>query len=73
MSDAAANGTKSQMLRALLVVIGGIVVPGLISRALYASGLPTLGAFAFATGFFGMLVVVWYVWLRELDISGPIE
>lgn len=73
MSDARTDETKSQMLRALLVVIAGIVVPGVVSRALYASGLPTLGAFAFATGFFGMLVVVWYVWLRPLDISGPIE
>jgi len=73
MSDAAADGSKSQMVRALLVVIAGIVVPGLVSRAFHQAGLSTLGAFAFATGFFGMLVVVWYVWLRPLDITGPVE
>ncbi|SNZ06340.1 hypothetical protein SAMN06269185_1135 [Natronoarchaeum philippinense] len=73
MSDTASNGVRAQMLRALLVVAAGIVVPGLINRALHEVGLPTLGSFVFATGFFGMLVIVWYVWLRPLDIGGPIE
>jgi len=73
MSDAAPNETKSRMIRALLIVIAGIVVPGLVSRAFHQAGLSTLGAFSFAVGFFGMLVVVWYLWLRPLDITGPIE
>lgn len=71
MSDAATDGT--QILRALLVVIAGIVVPGLVSRAFHRAGLSTLGAFSFAIGFFGMLVIVWYLWLRPLEITGPIE
>jgi hypothetical protein len=71
MSETADGPDVRAALWAAGAVLGGIVVPGLISRALYAAGLPTLGAFAF--GFVGMLVVVWYVWLRPMDITGPIE
>ena len=71
MSDAEDDATPSKALWAAAAVLGGIVVPGLLSRALHASGLPALGALVFAMGFFGMLVVVWYVWLRPLDITGP--
>lgn len=53
------------------VVAAGVLIPGLVSRYLHASGLNTLGTFVFGMGFFGMIIVVWYVWIRPIDFTGP--
>lgn len=54
-----------------LVVVAGIVVPGLANFALTTVGFDTLGSAVWALGYGTMAVVLWYGWLRPLDITGP--
>lgn len=53
------------------VVTLGIIVPGLARRLLGEAGYATLGMAVFVLGYAGMVFVVWYGWIRPLDITGP--
>ncbi|MFC3477376.1 hypothetical protein [Halobacterium litoreum] len=53
-----------------LVLAAGVVLPGVANHLLYQSGRPTAGAVVWATGYAAMVLVVWYNWLRPLDL-GP--
>ncbi|MFC7202480.1 hypothetical protein ACFQJC_03065 [Haloferax namakaokahaiae] len=62
--------TRSRLLL-IAVVTGGIIVPGLLRRFLGEAGYTDLGMLVFVLGYAGMVVVVWYGWLRPMDITGP--
>lgn len=56
----------------VLVLVSGIVVPGVLNYvASVILGQPLLGRAVWVLGYTGMLLVVWYVWLRPLDFTGP--
>ena len=55
------------------VLAAGVVLPGLAKYFLTSAGYATLGSLAWAFGFGTMVIVVWYVWLRPLDITGPVQ
>jgi|AntRauTorcE11898_2_1112593.scaffolds.fasta_scaffold44616_2 hypothetical protein len=57
--------------KAVAIVAVGVVIPGLIARFLNAAGYDIIGTFVFGMSFFGMVVLVWYVWIRPLDLTGP--
>lgn len=54
-----------------LVVAAGIVLPGVANYLLNQAGAPTAGAFVWAAGYASMVFVVWYGWIRPLDLTGP--
>lgn len=54
-----------------LVVAGGIVIPGVLNYFLEQVGASTLGSVVWALGYATMVVVVWYGWIRPLDLTGP--
>lgn len=56
----------------VLALASGIVIPGVLTY--YASvflGQPILGQIIWAVGYVGMVLVIWYYWLRPLDFVGP--
>ena len=46
-------------------------MPGLASYLLAAANAPLLSDVAWVLGYGLAVVVVWYGWLRPLDITGP--
>lgn len=69
-----ANDTEADyglVARALSLVAVGVVIPGLVARALHEAGYGVVGTFVFGMSFFALIVVVWYIWIRPLDLAGP--
>jgi len=60
----------SQKLLAL-VLATGVAVPGVLNYWLSASGFDTLGSVVWTLGYGTVVVVVWYGWIRPLDLTGP--
>jgi len=56
-----------------VVLAAGVVLPGLANYFLTSAGYETLGSLAWALGFGTMVFVVWYVWLRPTEITGPVQ
>jgi hypothetical protein len=57
------------LLAAVLVV--GVAGTGIVRRLLGEAGLNDLGAVVWILGYGGTVLVVWYGWIRPLDIDGP--
>lgn len=62
-------GRDTLLLVAVIVV--GIVATGIVRRLLGVAGYNTLGRLVFLLGYAGMVFIVWYGWIRPLDIVGP--
>ncbi|MXR43099.1 hypothetical protein GRX01_17355 [Halobaculum sp. WSA2] len=74
-SDAGSNGQKypfglSSRLLFVVVVVVGIIGPGLAVYALDNAGLRLLSDIVWLTGYGTTIFVVWYIWLRPLDFTG---
>jgi hypothetical protein len=54
-----------------LVIATSIVVPGVANWVLVRAGYPLVGDLIWVFGLGTMVVVVWWGWLRPLDIRGP--
>jgi hypothetical protein len=54
-----------------LVVAAGVVLPGVANYFLHQAGFETAGAVVWAVGYASMALVVWYGWIRPLDLTGP--
>jgi len=61
----------SERLKFALVLAGGIILPGLADYALAQAGYELLGIVVWVGGYLGAMVLIWYVWLRPLDMTGP--
>lgn len=55
----------------IAVIVVGIAGTGITRRLLGEAGLNSLGRLVFILGYGGMVFVVWYGWIRPLDITGP--
>lgn len=56
----------------VLVIVSGIVVPGVLNYLASAVlGQQLLGRVIWVLGYTMMILVIWYVWLRPLDFTGP--
>ncbi|NHN46959.1 hypothetical protein G9464_05025 [Halostella sp. JP-L12] len=55
------------------VLAAGVLIPGMAKYFLTSAGYATLGSVTWALGFGTMVFVVWYVWFRPLDITGPVQ
>lgn len=62
-------GRDTLLLVAVLLV--GIVGSGVARWALGVAGYNWLGRLVFLSGYATMVFVVWYGWVRPLDITGP--
>lgn len=64
--------TRDKLLLAV-VVVTGIVLPGLARRFLGEAGYGGLGTVVFVLGYAGMIFLVWYGWIRPLNLTGPVD
>jgi hypothetical protein len=55
----------------VLVVLVGVLVPGLTNHVLSQSGYHTLGSVVWAVGYAAMAVVLYVGWVRPLEPTGP--
>jgi hypothetical protein len=62
--------TREHLLFALVFLLG-VAGTGLVRRYLQEAGLGRFGWLVFVVGYGGMVLVLWYVWLRPLDLTGP--
>jgi hypothetical protein len=54
-----------------LILFVGIAGSGVARWGLGQLGLNDLGRLVFIMGYGGMVFVLWYGWIRPLDITGP--
>lgn len=62
--------TREKLLLAALLLVG-VAGSGLARRALGELGYDNLGALVYVLGYGGMVIAIWYGWIRPMDISGP--
>jgi hypothetical protein len=55
----------------VLVVLVGVLVPGLTNHVLSQSGYHTLGSVVWAVGYAAMAIVLYLGWVRPLELTGP--
>lgn len=54
-----------------LTLVAVIVIPGLTNATLSSMGYGTLGSIVWAVGFGSGALIVWYIYIRPLDIRAP--
>lgn len=62
--------TRDRVLLVAILVLG-IAGTGIARRFLGEAGYNGLGRLVFVVGYAGMVFLVWYGWIRPLDITGP--
>jgi hypothetical protein len=62
--------TRDKLLVAALLLVG-IAGSGLARRTLGELGYDDLGALVYILGYGGMVVALWYGWIRPMDLTGP--
>jgi hypothetical protein len=62
--------TRDKLLVATLLLVG-VAGSGLARRFLGELGYSDLGALVYIVGYGGMVVGIWYGWIRPMDITGP--
>ena len=64
--------TRDKLLL-ISVIVAGIVIPGIARRFLGEAGYSGLGTIVFILGYAGMIFLVWYGWIRPLNLTGPVD
>ncbi len=62
--------SRNALLLATVLIVG-VAGTGILRRLLGEAGLNNLGVIVWILGYGGTVVVVWYGWIRPLDIGGP--
>jgi hypothetical protein len=65
------NLSSRQTFVAILVV--GLLGTGLLVRFLNQAGYFTIGVAVWIVGYGATILVLWYGWIRPLDLSGPTD
>lgn len=55
----------------LLVLVTGVTLSGLADFALSQAGYVALGAYVWAVGYAGTVILLFVLYLRPLDLTGP--
>ncbi|MEF8790011.1 MAG: hypothetical protein V5A61_07790 [Haloarculaceae archaeon] len=55
----------------VLVLAGGIALSGIADFALSQAGYGALGAYVWAVGYAGTILLLFVLYLRPLEITGP--
>lgn len=53
------------------ILLGGVAGTGLVVRLLNNAGYSGIGVAVWIGGYGATLAVLWYGWLRPLDLTGP--
>jgi membrane associated rhomboid family serine protease len=61
---------RAEKVRFGLALALGVIVPGLFKYFLTTAGYPVLGTAVWVSGYLTAVLVVWYVWIRPLDLAG---
>jgi hypothetical protein len=59
-----------KLLLAVILLVG-VAGSGIARRTLGELGYDTLGTVIYVLGYGGMVFIVWWGWIRPLDITGP--
>ena len=62
---------SSDTLLLAVVMFLGVAGSGVAAWGFRQLGLPRLGDLLYIAGYGGMVFVVWYGWIRPLDLTGP--
>ncbi|WP_224268345.1 hypothetical protein [Haloprofundus salinisoli] len=73
MADSDGGHITHNNLLLILILFTGIVGTGVVRRVLGELGYNSIGSVVFTVGYGAMIVVLWYGWIRPLDITGPAE
>jgi hypothetical protein len=73
MAPATTDSRLPQWVSGLLLVGVTVALAGIGDSLLSDAGYPVVGAFFWVVCYAGALFVVWFVWLRHIDLSGPTE
>lgn len=57
----------------ILVVLVGLLMPGLLVTLLERTNLSALADIVWVFGYGTTIFAVWYIWIRPLDLVGPSE
>jgi hypothetical protein len=68
-----ADGDLPGWAAGFLLLAGTIAVAGVGDYLLTNSGYEFLGRFMWAVSYAGALLVVWMVWLRNMELTGPTD
>jgi hypothetical protein len=73
MTDADADADLPGWAAGILLLSGTIATAGVADYLLSNSGYEFLGIYVWAACYAGALLVVWVVWLRDLELTGPAD
>jgi hypothetical protein len=62
---------SGETLLIVLILVLGIAGSGIVRGLLAERGYDALGSAIFVFGYGTMVVLLWYGWIRPLDITGP--
>lgn len=57
----------------ILLLATTVAIAGVTDYVLTNSGYTNLGIFVWAVCYTGVLIVVWVVWLSDIEFTGPAE
>ena len=63
-------GLSSKQAFAMVLLIG-IIVPGFFLYLFESANRSSLGTLSWVLGYGTTIFVLWYVWIRPLDLTGP--
>ncbi|WP_137285092.1 hypothetical protein [Halorussus salinisoli] len=61
---------RGEKVRFGLALALGVMVPGLLKYALSTNGYEALGTAVWVSGYLTAVLVIWYIWVRPLDLQG---
>lgn len=71
MAPSARDSKLPEWVSGLLLVAATVAAAGVGDSLLTGAGYPALGAFFWAVCYATALFVVWLVWLRHIELTGP--
>lgn len=66
-------GAMNDKLLFVVVVLAGVVVPGLANGLFADLGYPTVGTVVWVGGYVGTAVVLWWLFIRPLEFEAGAE
>ena len=73
MAPSATDSRLPEWVSGLLLVGVTVALAGIGDSLLTDAGYPALGAFFWVVCYAGALFVVWFVWLRHVELTGPAD